>query len=155
MRARRSNERTGGGTPVAGLGHIMEPYETQNVQQAGEPEVRDQPSAGEIAVEALVGAAAGATTGALAGPPGAVAGAVIGGVIGAAVGAALHKDRLRLEAKDAQLDRDIGVIGGNLGEAPPDAPRSERCAFHAASMGLGSGVASTPAEGPMQSLDED
>jgi hypothetical protein len=133
----------------------MDANKTQNVQEEELDERRDRPSAGEIAVEVLVGAAAGATTGALAGPPGMVAGAMIGGAIGAAAGAALHKDHVRLEAKEAQLDRDIGVIGGNLGEAPPGAPRSQRGAFHASSLGLGGATQPTPSEGTMQNLDED
>jgi hypothetical protein len=109
----------------------------------------------EMAVDAMVGAAAGATTGILAGPPGIIAGAVLGGAIGAAAATVLHEDQVEKERVDEQRDRDIGVIGGNIGEARPDAPKSERGVFHAASMGLGSGGAVTPAEGPMQSLDED
>ncbi len=127
----------------------------QEVQVGAAREMRnDRPSAGEIAVEALVGAAAGATTGILAGPPGMVAGAVIGSVVGAVAGVALHQDHVRLDAKEAQLDRDIGVIGGNLGEASPDAPKAERGAFHVASVGMATAM-TTPSEGPMQNLDDD
>jgi hypothetical protein len=145
-----------GGTRVAAPSGIMDADKKHDVQEEPEPEIRsDRPSAGEIAVEALVGAAAGATTGLLAGPPGIVAGAVIGGAIGAAAGAALHRDHLRLDAKDAQLDRDIGVIGGNLGEAPPNAPKPRRGAFHATSLGVAAPATSTPSEGMMQNVDED
>jgi hypothetical protein len=114
----------------------------------------DHVSIAEVAVETLVAAAAGATTGVLAGPPGIVAGAVIGGAIGAATGLALHREHVAQGVKDEQLDRDIGVIGGNIGEAPPDAPKSERGVFHAAAMGVGSGPVSTPSEGIMQSVDD-
>jgi hypothetical protein len=110
---------------------------------------------GAIAVDALVGAAAGAALGVLAGPPGIVAGAVLGGAVGGAAAAALHAGHVRERRKDAQLDEDIGVIGGNLGEAPPHAPKSERGVFHAASLGLGGGGGGTPSEGPMQNPEGD
>lgn len=103
----------------------------------------------------MVGAAAGATAGILAGPPGILAGALLGGAIGAAAGTVLHEDQVEKDKVDEQRDRDIGVIGGNIGEASPDAPKTDRGVFHAASMGVGDGGALTPAEGPMQSLDED
>lgn len=109
---------------------------------------------GEIAVDAIAGAAAGAVVGVLAGPPGIVAGAVIGGAIGVGAATALHRQHLEEARKDEQLDRDIGVIGGNLGEAPPDAPKSERGVFHAASLGIGGGGAE-PSEGLMQNVDGD
>lgn len=115
----------------------------------------DHASFGELAAEALVGAAAGAATGVLAGPPGMVAGALLGGAIGAAAGAVLHGDRANHEAADEQLDEDIGVIGGNIGEAAPGAPAAVRGTFHAASMGVGGGSSPVPSEGPMQNLDEE
>jgi hypothetical protein len=106
-----------------------------------------------MAVDTLAGAAAGAAMGAIAGPPGVVAGAVIGGAIGTAAAAALHADRLRHERREQQLDADIGVIGGHIGEASPDAPRSQRGIFHATSLGVSEGDGGVPAEGPMQNLD--
>ncbi len=115
----------------------------------------DHLSAGAIAVDAVVGAVGGAVTGMLGGPPGMVAGAVIGGAIGAAAGVALHRDHVRHEAEDAQLDRDIGVFGGDIGAAPPDAPKSKRGVFHATSLGVGGGAGSSPSEGPMQNLDDE
>jgi len=39
------------------------------------------------------------------------------------------------------------VIGGDLDEAPPDAPESERGLFHTASLGV-----SAPREGMMQNV---
>jgi phage tail tape-measure protein len=110
--------------------------------------------AAEIAAEALAGAAAGAALGVLGGPPGMVAGAVIGGAVAAAVGATLHEELTYDRDEDARLDREIGVYGGKLGEAPPDAPKSQRGVFHAASMGVGGESAPAPSEGPVQNLDE-
>ncbi len=112
-------------------------------------------SIAEVAVEAIVGAFAGAATGVLAGPPGIVAGAVIGGAVGAAAGVAAHDGRLDHEAKDAEADQDIGVIGGDLGAARPDAPRARRGTFSAASLGLGGRAEAAPSEGPIQSLDDE
>jgi hypothetical protein len=114
----------------------------------------DHASAGEIAIETLVGAAAGAAAGLLAGPPGVIAGAVIGGVVGASAATALHRDHDQAE-HDAELDRDIGVIGGNLGEADPDAPASTLGVFHAASLGIATGTGVEPAEGIIQSIEEE
>jgi hypothetical protein len=116
----------------------------------------DHQSAAAIMAEAVVGAVGGAVTGMLGGPPGMVAGAVIGGAIGAAAGVTLHREHVRHEAEDAQLDRDIGVYGGDIGAAPPDAPKSQRGVFHAASMGVGgTGGGTEPSEGPMQNVDQE
>jgi hypothetical protein len=53
---------------------------------------------------------------------------------------------------NADLDREIGVVGGNVGEASPSAPTSRRGAFSAASLGVSS-AGSTPAEGPLSKGD--
>jgi len=71
------------------------------------------------ALELLSGAAAGAATGSIAGPVGAVTGAVIGGAIGAAAAVVLRRSDARAAAHDAELDADIGVIGGDLGNPVP------------------------------------
>ena len=126
---------------------------SKNAEDTAKP--KDHASVGELAAEALVGAAAGAATGMVGGPPGMVAGALIGGAIAAAAGAVLHRDRAEHEAEDEQLDRDIGVSGGNIGEAAPGAPSAVRGTFHAASIGVGGGSSQAPSEGPMQTLDED
>ena len=115
----------------------------------------DHAGAGELAAEALVGAAAGAATGVLAGPPGIVIGALLGGAIGAAAGAVLHRDHAEHEAANEQLEHDIGVIGGNIGEAAPGAPPAVRGTFHAATMGAGGGSSQAPSEGPMQTLADE
>ena len=131
-----------------------------NTTKAGEEEQAveapsDRVSVAEVAVDAIAGAFAGAATGVVAGPPGIIAGAVIGGAVGAAAGVVAHEARLDHEAKDAEVDRDIGVVGGNIGEARADAPPPKRGAFGMASLGLGAGPTPTPSEGPIQSLDED
>jgi hypothetical protein len=108
--------------------------------------------AAELAAETLAGAAAGAAMGMLGGPPGMVAGAVLGGAIAAAVGVTLHEEHACESAAEDELDREIGVIGGNIGEASPDAPKSQRGTFHAASMGASSAPGAEPSDGPMQNL---
>ena len=70
-----------------------------------------------VAVDAAAGAAAGAVAGIIAGPPGVALGAVIGGVVGAAAGVALGKAGKEERLHDEQLDREIGVSGGHIGEA--------------------------------------
>jgi hypothetical protein len=113
-------------------------------------------SAAPITMEIVGGAAAGAVLGMVAGPRGMAFGAALGAVVGAAAGIALRDTEIRRERHDAQLDRDIGVFGGNLGEALPDQPPSRRGAFHAACVGLGgdgSGGSGQPSEGPMQNVD--
>ena len=140
------------GTGVAGLQHIM----SMNIEQSAQGrEKNDHVGAAELAAETLAGAAAGAAMGVLAGPPGAVAGALLGGAIAAVAGAALHEERVHHDAEDAQLDRDIGVFGGSIGEARPDAPSSKRAVFHATSLGIGGDSSATPSEGPMQNLSDD
>ncbi|HKQ71454.1 MAG TPA: hypothetical protein VJT73_19050 [Polyangiaceae bacterium] len=68
------------------------------------------------ALGGLSGIAAGAVCGIIAGFEGALAGAVIGGGIGAVTGAALGADQKARRLKDAELDREIGVTEGNIGE---------------------------------------
>jgi phage tail tape-measure protein len=107
--------------------------------------------AAPVALDAAAGAAAGALAGTLAGPVGMAIGAVIGGFIGGAAGVAVETTETEKSAHDAQLDRDIGVSGGNLGAAAPgQTPSSGR--FHAASLGVtDSGPESS--DGPIQNVD--
>jgi hypothetical protein len=120
----------------------------------GAPGVEKHGIAGELVVDALAGAAAGAAAGALAGPPGMAIGAILGGAIGAAAGEVAHLEHAEEARADEQLDRDIGVIGGDIGAAPPDQPPG-RGVFHAASMGVSTGHTPTPSEGPIQDIEED
>jgi hypothetical protein len=110
---------------------------------------------GELAVDTMAGAAAGAALGVIAGPPGMIAGAVIGGMAGAVAATALHLGQLARDRHDEQLDRDMGVFGGSIGEAPPDAPQAEQGRFHLETLGLGeAGTSVEPTDGPIQSIDE-
>ncbi len=65
------------------------------------------------------GVAAGAAGGSAAGPPGMLAGAVLGGMVGAAAVFAIDRTAAATRANDEQLDHDIGVIGGDLGNVQP------------------------------------
>ncbi len=103
-------------------------------------------------MEIAIGASAGAITGAIAGPPGAAVGALIGGAVGAAAGYAIDAEAHEKAAHDQELDEDIGVIGGDLGEAPPgQAPPTLRH-VHLASLGI---TESWPdsSDGPIQNPD--
>jgi hypothetical protein len=107
--------------------------------------------AGPVALDAAAGAAAGALAGTLAGPVGMAIGAVIGGFVGGAAGVAVETTGRERSAHDEQLDRDIGVSGGNLGEAKEGQPPS-RGRFHAGPLGVGdAGVESS--DGPIQNVD--
>jgi hypothetical protein len=70
----------------------------------------------ELEVEGgVTGALAGAAAGSLAGAPGAALGAVIGGVAGVLAGVAMDNGDADAAVRDAKLDGEIGVIGGDLG----------------------------------------
>ena len=107
------------------------------------------------AFEALGGVAAGAVAGAIVGgPPGAAIGALVGSAIGFAAGVILERDQKARREHDAQLDRDIGVTEGNLGEASPNQPPSVRGVFSCASLGIRSGGGGEFADGPIQDLSD-
>jgi hypothetical protein len=108
-----------------------------------------------VDVAALSGAVAGATMGAIAGPPGVVAGGAMGAVVGALAGAALERDDLRRTRHDEDLDKEIGVIDGEMGAASPDAPPARVGAYSAASAGVSRPATPAPAEGGIQTLDDD
>jgi hypothetical protein len=106
-------------------------------------------------VGAIAGEIAGGLFGSAAGPVGAVAGMVLGAVAGTAAGEALESTAERTRRHDEDLDEAIGVIGGDLGAASPDAPPARIGAPSAASVGVGTPHGSAPSEGPIQSIDED
>jgi hypothetical protein len=108
----------------------------------------------EEGVFSISGAVTGAATGAIAGPPGILAGAVVGAAMGMVIGKALDREDDRQRLHDEDLDREIGVEGGDLGAAVPGQPPARIGAYSVASAGAGS---SSPcaSEGPMQSLDDD
>jgi hypothetical protein len=101
----------------------------------------------------VAGAVAGAAVGAMAGPPGMVIGGLMGGVTGAVAGGALADDAERRHAHANEVDHDIGVNGGDMGAASPNQPPARIGAFSSGSAGAGS-PASTPAEGPMQDVED-
>jgi nucleotide-binding universal stress UspA family protein len=105
-------------------------------------------------VLAISGAVAGATVGIVAGPPGVAIGTVIGAAMGMAAGKTLDNEDKRKHLREEQLDRAIGVSGGDLGAAPPNQPPARVGAYSAASAGVGASPSSS-SEGPIQSLDED
>ena len=100
------------------------------------------------------GAVAGAALGAVAGPPGIVAGGIVGTAMGVLAGVGLDNAEHAAKAHDRELDDDIGVTKGDLGAAPPNAPPAVKGCYSAASSGVSSSRP-TPAEGPMQDIDED
>jgi hypothetical protein len=73
----------------------------------------------EFVVEALAGAAAGAMAGTLGGPTGVAVGAFVGAAVGAMAGEAAHMGHVETARHDAELDRDLGPEGADIGEAPP------------------------------------
>ena len=102
---------------------------------------------------AIAGEVAGAVLGSAGGPAGTVAGMVLGGMAGALTGEVLDRESIRSEVHERELDDEIGVTHGDLGAAQPHAPPARRGTPSAASCGATDG-GGTPAEGPIQSLDE-
>jgi hypothetical protein len=84
-----------------------------------------------------------------------IAGAVLGSAMGAAASIALDAQNVDEAREDEALDRDIGVLDNNIGEASPNQPRSTRGTFSAASMGLANGADVPPSEGPIPNGDPD
>jgi hypothetical protein len=84
-----------------------------------EPPIKKHHSAAPVAMEMVCGAAAGLALGVLAGPPGMVIGAAVGGLVGAGAGIALRDTEIERDQDDTQLDVEIGVFGGHLGEVQP------------------------------------
>ncbi len=108
-----------------------------------------------VDVAALSGAVAGATMGAIAGPPGMVAGGAFGAIVGALAGATLEREDVKRTKHDVDLDKEIGVIDGQMGAASPDAPPARIGAYSAGSAGVGRPSTPAPAEGGIQTLDDD
>jgi hypothetical protein len=98
-----------------------------------------------------LGALGGAGVGALAGgPPGAVAGALIGALMGASAGWAQGTATSQRSERDRQLDRDIGVDGGDIGTASANQPPAQIGALSAVASGAGTAESvATPSNGPI------
>jgi hypothetical protein len=79
---------------------------------------------------------------------------LIGTAVGGLAGLAATEAETAHELHEHELDDAIGVTKGALGAAPPGQPPATRGAFSAASAGVSS-TGTSPAEGPMQDLDED
>lgn len=108
-----------------------------------------------IGISAIEGAIAGGVVGAIAGPVGAIVGGALGSMAGIAAGAALEDDEERRSYHDHELDREIGVEGGDIGHADPSMPPTRIGAFSAASSGSGASSRPAPAAGPFQDPDSD
>jgi hypothetical protein len=78
---------------------------------------------------------------------------VFGAAAGTAAGHLIADKEEEDREHDEKLDEEIGVIGGNIGAAKPGAPRARIGAPSAASSGAG-GSSQTPAEGPIQDVDD-
>lgn len=108
---------------------------------------------------ASAGALAGAAVGAFAGPVGLVAGGVIGAAAGAAAGIVYADAEAERAEVDEELDEAIGVYGGNIGAAGPNAPPSKRGVFSGSSAGVGgtgggdTNIGISPDEGPIPKAD--
>jgi hypothetical protein len=100
------------------------------------------------------GALAGVAFGSAAGPHGAITGAILGGIAGTLAGAALDNAAARQAEHDEELDRVIGVIGGELGAPNLDHPPAGRAAWYSQqSMGALPDEPPAPSEGPMPPAD--
>lgn len=98
-----------------------------------------------------VGALAGAGFGGIfAGPFGAAAGAVVGAAMGAATGWAVEQHAKDEAVHDLRLDRDIGVIDGDLGAPGLKHPYTGPVALSREAAGVGSPSEPDEAAGPIQ-----
>lgn len=103
------------------------------------------------AAAAAAGAVAGAVIGAVAGVPGAIVGALLGASAAALAEGGAEKGGAAREAEDAELDRLIGVSGGELGAPNLEHPPATVGAYSGASAGAAAGGGAPPAEGALPS----
>lgn len=109
-----------------------------------------RPHGYEAATGIAVGLAGAGIGGAMAGPPGAVVGLLIGGALGASAGwVAMLRGKIDTE-RETRRDREIGVIGGDLGAPGLQHPPSKIGAFSREASGAGSAAEPEQAEGPIQ-----
>jgi hypothetical protein len=100
------------------------------------------------------GLAAGVAFGSAAGPHGAITGAILGGIAGTLAGAALDNAAARQAQHEEELDRVIGVIGGELGAPNLDHPPPLRGGWYSLeSLGAQADESPAPSEGPMPPAD--
>jgi phage tail tape-measure protein len=81
-------------------------------------------------VGGVAGGATGALAGAIAGPPGMIVGAIVGAMAGVAAGVALDGPSDK-ELRDEELDREIGVTEGNIGDPSLQHPPPKTAHFSA------------------------
>jgi outer membrane protein with glycine zipper len=134
-----------------GRSNEQHPTTTETQADALEEALSSRSIAAPVALDAAAGAAAGALAGTLAGPVGMAIGAVIGGFVGGAAGVAVETNDSVKSAHNEELDREIGVSGGHIGEAKPGQPASHG-RFHAASLGV-TDAAPESSDGPIQNVD--
>jgi len=68
-----------------------------------------------VDASAMTGAVTGAIVGLAGGPPGVIAGGVLGAAAGIIAGKVLDQQGQRRDARDAQLDKEIGVTTDEIG----------------------------------------
>lgn len=99
--------------------------------------------------EVPLGVLAGAALGAFAGPAGLIAGALGGSFVGAVL-AIGHNRQMRLDAIDEErVDRELGIIGGDIGAPNLRHPPATVGTFSSGSLGFGGRTDTEVAEGPM------
>lgn len=136
------------GTEVAALGEMKD--QRQHDEEEAIP--GESSGAASLAVDVAAGALAGAALGMLAGPPGAALGAILGGAAGGLAEIAIERGEQEKREHEAELDRDIGVIGGDIGEPSLEHPAPTHGLYHTATLGVGSGDAED-SDGPIQNVD--
>jgi hypothetical protein len=121
--------------------------------RTGKDERTGIPKHASVVPIGLEGAVAGAAVGSIAGPVGVIAGTALGGLFGAMADEVLEKDQRLSEARDAELDAEIGVVGGDIGAAPAGQPPPRFGSYSAPSSGA-PGPTGSSSEGPLQEVDE-
>jgi hypothetical protein len=145
------------GVPVQQLGAAVRPKFGDSIMKRElDPQTTKeaQASKDQLLKEAgggVLGAIGGAGLGVLAGPPGIAAGAVIGAVAGTLTSWAMDSGSSAEAAAEEELDKEIGVAGGDIGVARLPHPAAKRAAISAAAAGS-AGVAAdsqVTADGPI------
>ncbi|HEY2514268.1 MAG TPA: hypothetical protein VGI39_25550 [Polyangiaceae bacterium] len=116
-----------------------------------------RPSAAPVIADVLAGLVAGAASGLVAGPAGLVVGAALGGALGLSAGLGLEFARVLAKEHDNRLDRDLGVLEGEVGAgvvAGLEYPPAILGLYSSGSVASALvGRESPPSEGPMQEPD--
>lgn len=124
---------------LIGLKRKKVPMTTQSAKLSEPEQLREEEEAStrhlKEAGGAVAGAVGGAGLGVLAGPPGVAAGAVIGAVAGTLTAWAMDAQAAETEAADKELDKDIGVDGGDIGTNRLEHPPARVAAPSAAAAG--------------------